>query len=471
MAQLTVNKIIGEVIATSHDGVFRTLKLGDIIKDGETIVTKNGATITFVDDLGAAVIVSENQTLRSSPEIFTTAPPTAQDSAVMSDTSDAVITALNRGEDLSTTLEATAAGSSEVTDSGSSFVQLLRIVEGVDPIQYNYEYAAPDLLPDLVGTGEQLAMLEEVDPTLPPGGPEEPPVEPKEPRIVITKEYKTETTVETKTETFISDEYETDRDVTTAVTEENQNNGTLTTTTTTTVISYNKETNTITTTTTTTTTYVRDVTTTTTEDGVTVVNGEWTVDNVDTDVVTDTVVTNTPREETVVDIDTEFVADPPDDDNGNNGHGNNEDGQDDDNPGQGGGGPNEDPKDGDDEDEGDIGNQGDDTPGVGNNDEPLVDDIDPIPPLLPPEDEDLTPGNSGQDNGHGNNIDGQDDNNPGKGSGGPNLEYKDLTDEDEGLIGNHGDISPGSRQSVGDDLSWNLSSNNLYISTKSDSDF
>jgi len=107
------------------------------------------------------------------------------------------LTTLNRGEDLSTTLEATAAGlgGGAGADGGSSFVQLLRIVEGVTPLSYQYGYAAPDLLPDLEGTGEQLVLDEEVDPLDPPVDPENPPVEPPtpptEPRIVITKEYKT----------------------------------------------------------------------------------------------------------------------------------------------------------------------------------------------------------------------------------------------------------------------------------------
>ncbi|MDP1942789.1 immunoglobulin-like domain-containing protein [Rhodoferax sp.] len=79
--------------------------------------------------------------------------PTAQDSAVgaPAETADTVLQALERGTDLSTELEATAAGlgGGGGADGGSSFVQLLRIVEGVDPLAYDYAYTAPDLLPDL----------------------------------------------------------------------------------------------------------------------------------------------------------------------------------------------------------------------------------------------------------------------------------------------------------------------------------
>ena len=110
MAQLTVSKINGEVLATSRDGVQRTLKLGDIVKDGETIVTKNGATVSFVDDLGVPINIPENQTFQSSTEIFAETAPTVHDSAVTANTPDTIIEALNRGQDLSTELEATAAG-------------------------------------------------------------------------------------------------------------------------------------------------------------------------------------------------------------------------------------------------------------------------------------------------------------------------------------------------------------------------
>lgn len=58
---------------------------------------------------------------------------------------------------------------------------------------------------------------------------------------------------------------------------------------------------------------------------------------------------------------------------------------------------------------------------------------DPEDPVKPPKD----------NNGHGNNTDGQDDDNPGQGSGGPNEQPKDGDDTDEGNIGNQGDDRPG----------------------------
>ncbi|UUZ72496.1 retention module-containing protein [Polaromonas sp. P1(28)-8] len=78
--------------------------------------------------------------------------PTAQDSAVTTPaTADAVIQALERGTDLNQSLEATAAGLAPGggVDGGSTFVQLLRIAEGVTPLAYEYGFVPPELLPDV----------------------------------------------------------------------------------------------------------------------------------------------------------------------------------------------------------------------------------------------------------------------------------------------------------------------------------
>jgi hypothetical protein len=162
-----------------------------------------------------------------------------------------------------------------------------------------------------------------------------------------------------------------------------------------------------------------------------------------------------PEDEVPVDPDTEDESEledetPVDPVKDNNGHGNNTDGQDDNNPGQGSGGPNENPKDGLDEDEGNTGNQGDDTPGVGTDGEDEV--------IEEPETDKVK-----ENNGHGNNTDGQDDSNPGKGSGGPNLNPKDLLDEDEGLIGNHNDSTPGVGANDVDSLLFDLIKGNKPV--------
>ena len=82
--------------------------------------------------------------------------PTAQDSAISTPaTADTIIQALERGTDLNQTLDATAGGVTGGTgvDGGSTFVQLLRITEGVDPLAFQYSFQAPATTDTTVSPG------------------------------------------------------------------------------------------------------------------------------------------------------------------------------------------------------------------------------------------------------------------------------------------------------------------------------
>lgn len=181
MAKLTVSKIHGEVLATSRDGIQRTLKLGDVVLEGETITTKQGSMVSFAEDSGAVLNLAEKQYMVLSLEVFSSSPPTTHDSAIHADTASTVVQALIRGEDLSTTLDATAAGANAAGENGgSSFVQLLRIVENVDPLQYAYSFQAKDT--SFIEHGAVLVPLaEQTAPVEPPVVPPAPPVPPVEP--------------------------------------------------------------------------------------------------------------------------------------------------------------------------------------------------------------------------------------------------------------------------------------------------
>jgi hypothetical protein len=144
----------GTVFAVNEQGVSRQLKVGDVLQQGETIRTVGDVQVELLMDDGRVLTVAPNQVLRLDENVSESDQrPTAQDSAVdaSATTTDTVLQALERGTDLSTELEATAAGlgGGAGADGGSSFVQLLRIVEGVEPLAYEYSYTAPDLLPDL----------------------------------------------------------------------------------------------------------------------------------------------------------------------------------------------------------------------------------------------------------------------------------------------------------------------------------
>jgi hypothetical protein len=175
MAQIATVAAItgtGTVFAVNAQGVSRALKAGDILQKGETIRTTGDVRVELIMDDGRLLAVAPNQVMRLDDSVSESDQrPTAQDSAVTTPgaTADTVIQALERGGDLSTQLEATAAGlgGGGGADGGISFVQLLRITEGVDPLAYDYSFTAPDLPPDLQTTPLVESVVEPVEPPAP----------------------------------------------------------------------------------------------------------------------------------------------------------------------------------------------------------------------------------------------------------------------------------------------------------------
>ena len=155
MAQIATVAAItgtGTAFAVNEQGVSRALKAGDILQKGETIRTVGDVQVELLMEDGRLMAVAPGQAMRLDENVTESDQrPTAQDSAVTTPgaTADSVIQALERGADLSTDLEATAAGLSAGGGGGHSFVHLVRIVEGVEPLSFNYSFEAQDLPPDL----------------------------------------------------------------------------------------------------------------------------------------------------------------------------------------------------------------------------------------------------------------------------------------------------------------------------------
>ncbi|MGB4584503.1 MAG: retention module-containing protein [Rhodoferax sp.] len=171
----------GKAFAVNEQGVSRELKAGDVLQKGETIRPVGDVRVELLMDDGSLLAVAPNQVLRLDENVSESDQrPTAQDSAVGAPAAaaDTILQALERGADLSTELEATAAGlgggAGAGADGGISFVQLLRITEGVEPLSYNYTYTAPDVPPDLQSNPETLTtttMVLSADPVVLEGSP------------------------------------------------------------------------------------------------------------------------------------------------------------------------------------------------------------------------------------------------------------------------------------------------------------
>ena len=171
MAQIAkVVAITGEVTVTGIGGQTRALKLGDVIESRETLTTQAGAHVELLLADGQRLAMDPGQSVRLDDSLTQTeATPTAQEAALQAATPAGILEMLQQGGDLSTQLQAPAAGSAVVDQEdllkvlqqggdlqaaldataagltaggdgggGSSFVRLLRIVEGVEPLSYSY---------------------------------------------------------------------------------------------------------------------------------------------------------------------------------------------------------------------------------------------------------------------------------------------------------------------------------------------
>ena len=154
VASITGN---GSVFAVAENGARRLLKVGDELQKGETIQTVGDVRVELMMEDGQALAVTPNQTIRLDENVAETEDrPTAQTSALAETaaTAETVIDALNADGDLLENLDATAAGlgAGGGDGSGSSFVQLLRITEGTDPLSFQYSYSASDVPPIETGS-------------------------------------------------------------------------------------------------------------------------------------------------------------------------------------------------------------------------------------------------------------------------------------------------------------------------------
>ena len=138
-AVATVIAVEGQAFARDPAGQMRPLGAGDVLREGDTIVTLAGGQVqlAFLDGQMLTVLPGEN--FRFSAETAPGTQPETAESALAAGEADRIIQALERGEDIDAQLEDTAAGLDGGGDAGSSFVRLLRIVEGVDALTYQFE--------------------------------------------------------------------------------------------------------------------------------------------------------------------------------------------------------------------------------------------------------------------------------------------------------------------------------------------
>uniref|UniRef100_UPI00124F4DF4 retention module-containing protein n=1 Tax=Nitrincola schmidtii TaxID=1730894 RepID=UPI00124F4DF4 len=139
----TVASITGEAFARQSDGTLRQLAEGDALFAGETLVVNNGSQATLNFDGNELVNLTGPQELPISETQITASISDVNENIVTDPSVAAILAALEGDGDLLDELEAPAAGTDGAPDGGgSSFVQLTRISESVDPLAFEFEQQA-----------------------------------------------------------------------------------------------------------------------------------------------------------------------------------------------------------------------------------------------------------------------------------------------------------------------------------------
>ncbi|MBL8446829.1 MAG: retention module-containing protein [Zoogloeaceae bacterium] len=140
----TVVAVVGKVEARSPNGEIRTLKAGDVLREGDVLVTGPGAhaELAFAD--GDHIPIPGEQTVAITAELSEVLRPDRSEAEIASGTIERVIQALNQGGEIDALLDAPAAGGGGgAGGEGNSFVRLLRISEGLDDLSFNFPEANP----------------------------------------------------------------------------------------------------------------------------------------------------------------------------------------------------------------------------------------------------------------------------------------------------------------------------------------
>ncbi len=141
IAQVSV--LSGQAFARDSAGNTRRLKLGDAIREGESVIAADGSKVVLTLADGREMNVRPGEIARIDAEVAAPIKPDASDSSVANNPQgfQKIVSVLKSGGDLDSLIEedAPAAGlAGQGGNEGHSFVELLRIVETVDPLAFQF---------------------------------------------------------------------------------------------------------------------------------------------------------------------------------------------------------------------------------------------------------------------------------------------------------------------------------------------
>ena len=147
----TVVSVEGQAFARDPAGEMRPLNAGDVLREGDTIVTMPGGQVQLAFMDGHLITLLPSETFQFSAETSQTSRPEVAEASLPAGEANRVIQALARGENIDDLLDPTAAGlEGGGENTGNDFVRLLRIVEGVstEEIQFSGGASQEGILQD-----------------------------------------------------------------------------------------------------------------------------------------------------------------------------------------------------------------------------------------------------------------------------------------------------------------------------------
>ncbi|MGK0545781.1 retention module-containing protein, partial [Halomonas cupida] len=154
----TVVQLVGQAWARDAEGNLRALAEGDQLHEGEVVITGNGARVRLEQVDGALLVEMESNAQILLTQDIAEGSSEGEQALVLEDPDVARVLALleESDGDLLDILEAPAAGAAggAGVEGGHDFVRLLRIVEEVTPLSFEYGYQrVDDELPQQEGGG------------------------------------------------------------------------------------------------------------------------------------------------------------------------------------------------------------------------------------------------------------------------------------------------------------------------------
>ncbi len=139
-----VASIQGQAFIRAEDGSRRPLKVGDLVHEGEIILTADNSRVELEFNNGNQFLLRANETVTLDAAVVGSELPEPRNAALLDRVGELadITRAIAEGSSLDQLLEETAAGLSGggSNDGGHGFVQLLRIAEALDPAGYNYQF-------------------------------------------------------------------------------------------------------------------------------------------------------------------------------------------------------------------------------------------------------------------------------------------------------------------------------------------